>query len=428
MDITKKKHIVTSGCSYGMMANSISNVMCSAEGLEQISKKLCNDDYKIPFYISKGDVIIWDFSLRSQSSEWIADTIERSITFLLEKGVAPDDIYAFCEWTSWDRISVDKFDWLNMDDSDLEIEDESNNYGISFPSYLKNDGIFPNHDYNSYMKEWFTEINIGSSNGNIGRIGNRFYLTPTHTHPDDLKTINSKEWHSKAKEYELQVPTEVKISNYLNNIIRTQNFLKNNSIKYNFIFMQQSLSGWFRNNSILCDFTHNFKYRFQNLSDGQLFTNPGFNPTADKSTNIEEVYEPAKIKINQIDFDNIWFYKNDKYERGGIDEWAIDTFGMGCMLDDFQVKRILRKESVEPQELMTNFGYHPNIELYKLLWNTVSTNCNFFKINQLFKERLTEIIYEDLNHNGISKNGVLISRKELLRIYPGIQSPVENLI
>jgi len=420
MDLTKFKHIVTSGCSYGQMANSITNVTNSQFNTDNIIKKLCNEDYSLPYFIAKNDIIVWDFSLRSQSSEWISDTIEHAINVLLSKGIRASDIYVFCEWTSWDRISVDLYDWLNMDDTDLDVAPESINFGISIPVCLRDGNIFPIESTRDVFFPTFKEINIGSSNGNVGRIGNRFYLTPTHTHRDDFNSVKGKKWHDLAREYELTIPTEVKIANYLNNIIRTQNFLKKYNINYNFIFMQQSLSAWTRDthNFNLLEFRDDPSYRLQYIFEGDIITNQYFNPVANPSTNIEEVYLPAKTKINEIDFSNIWFYKNEKYNRGGIDEWAIDTFGIGCMLSETQVYEITSNKKVSNEDLITNFGHHPHADLYKLLWNITATNCNFFKINQTYKERLIEMIYEDLNHKGISKNGILISRKELNKIVP----------
>ena len=419
MDLKNFKHIITSGCSYGQMANSITNVTNSQFNRENIINKLCNEDHSLPYFTSKGDIVVWDFALRSQSSEWIADTIERVVGVLLEKGVDIENIYVYCEWTTWDRISVDLYDWLDIKDTDLEIESESNNFGMSFPVCLRDGNIFPIENTRDMLFPLFKEINIGSSNGNIGRIGNRFYLTPTHTHQDDFNSVNTKKWHQLAREYELTIPTEVKITNYLNNIIRTQNLLKKHNINYNFVFMQQSLGAWKRDvNNTLLEFRQNPDYRLQYIIEGNIITNQNFNPIANISSNIENVYLPAESKINEIDFENIWFYKNEKYERGGIDEWAIDTFGIGCMLNEVHVCDITSNKKVPNEELITNFGWHPNADLYKLLWNVTASNCNFFKINQMYKDRLTEMVYEDLNHSGISKNGILISRKELNRIAP----------
>jgi hypothetical protein len=422
-----------------MMANSITSVTCNQFNRDVIIKKLCDENHSSPFYLIKDNVIVWDFSLRSQSSEWIADTIEYGVSFLLNKGVTSDNIYTFCEWTSWDRISVDLYDWLDIKKEDLDIQTIDNNFGMSFPVHLKPDEIFPSSEYSKELTKLHEEINIGTSNGNVGRIGDRFYLTPTHTQEEDFESVKAQQWHRFAKEYELKIPTEVKISNYLNNIIRTQNFLKKNSIKYNFVFMQQSLSGWIRggdNMDTLYDFLNNPSYKLQFIQDDEIVTNINFKPVADKSTNIEEIYTPAKLKMNQIDFDNIWFYKNEKYERGGIDEWAIDNFGLGCMLNEYIVEKILKKEydinnpfnEISRSEVITSFGYHPNTELYKLIWNKAAFNCSFFKIDSLYKERLEEMLYEDLNHTGVSKNCILISKKELDRLSPKKINPMGKIL
>jgi hypothetical protein len=430
MHLKNFKHIVTSGCSYGQMGNSISNVTNSQFNKENIINKLCNEDHSLPYFSSKGDVVVWDFALRSQSSEWISDTIERVINVLLKNGVPIHNIYVYCEWTTWDRISVDVYDWLNLQNNDLEIEPESNNFGIGFPVCLRDGNIFPVEEARGILLPIFKEINIGSSNGNIGRIGNRFYLTPTHTHEDDFKSVKSKKWHQLAREYELTIPTEVKITNYLNNIIRTQNFLKKYNINYNFIFMQQSLGAWKRDvvNNTLLEFRQISEYKLQYIIEGNIITNENFKPVASISGNIENVYLPANSKINEIDFDNIWFYKTDKYERGGIDEWAIDNFGIGCMTHESLISDIISNKRVPNEDLITNFGFHPNSDLYKLLWNLTATNCKFFKINQIYKDRLTEMVYEDLNHSGISKNGILISKKQLNRISPTIFTPKKRVL
>lgn len=432
MDLSKFKHIVTSGCSYGMMAGSISNPVCSNSSVKSVLegidtkrtsnlKQLFGQDLSKTYFVTSGDVIVWDFAVRSQSSDWIADSLERALSFLLDKGVPSENIYCFAEWTQWDRISIDKFDWLDIKNDDLNIQSERENFGLSFPMHLREGELFEIREYSRELRQYLVEMGMGTSNGNIGKILDRFYLTPTHTHPDDMLSEKSKRWHELAMEHELSVPTETKIINYLNNIIRTQNLCKVNNIKYNFVFMQESLSVWRRTETnTLEDLYKNEQNKFMVTKDDKLIKNLQYNPTADNKTNIEEVYLPAKSKIKQIDFDNIWFYKNEKFERGGIDEWAIDTFGHGCMVSDYHVDLILNNklDEVSVHEVITAHGYHPATELYKLIWNESAFNCNFFKMDNQYITKLTKMIWEDLNHERVSKNCLLISKKELERIFP----------
>lgn len=432
MDLSKFKHIVTSGCSYGMMASSISNPICSNSSVKSVLegvdtkrnsnlKQLFGQDLSKTHFVLNGDIIIWDFAVRSQSSEWIADSLERAIDFLLDKGVPSENIYCFAEWTQWDRISIDKFDWLDMKDEDFNVQSERENFGLSFPMHLREGELFEVREYSRELHQYLVEMGMGTSNGNIGKILDRFYLTPTHTHPDDMLSEKAKKWHELAMEHELSVPTETKIINYLNNIIRTQNFCKLNNIKYNFVFMQESLSVWYRDieTTTLKHLYDDYSHKFMFARDNKLVKNLQYNPTADKKTNIEEVYLPAKSKIKQIDFGNIWFYKNEKFERGGIDEWAIDTFGHGCMISDYHVDLILNNklDEVSIHEVITSHGYHPATELYKLIWNESAFNCDFFKMDEDYINKLTDMLWQDLNYERVSKNCLLISKKELEQLF-----------
>jgi len=440
MNLAKFKHIVTSGCSYGVMPESIS--VWNGDGTDNenndlLKKKLLIDNRNVNLLSSQNkltphfelvgdDVIIWNFSLPSQSSDWIADTTETALSFLIKKNIPSENIFVFCEWTQWDRVSVDVFDWLKMEDIDFNIEKErlQSGFGIKDPIHLKNGIVSQQFKYEKDLIEYKKEIGIKAANGNIGKINERFYLTAGHTSDETFDTEKGKKWSEVAVKIEQAMSDETKINNYLNNIIRTQNLCKLHDIKYNFAFMQESLSGWKRSSdsNILYHIHDNYNYRFMLTSDSSdvLYKNLEYGPIANSTTNIENVYKSSQNKINQIDFKNIWFYKNEKFERGGIDEWAIDTFGHGCMLSGGHVNNVLNEKEILAHEVVTTLDGHPHLVFYKLLWNQVAFNCNFFKINKRYQKVLTKLILEDLNHTDITKHNILISKKHLNKILPVI--------
>jgi hypothetical protein len=68
-------------------------------------------------------------------------------------------------------------------------------------------------------------------------------------------------------------------------------------------------------------------------------------------------------------------------------------------------------------EIVPNYGEHPNLIGYILLWNKIAFNCGFVKVKPEFENFLWEKYWEDYNHDGISKYDITISKKEWTRIF-----------
>jgi hypothetical protein len=120
-----------------------------------------------------------------------------------------------------------------------------------------------------------------------------------------------------------------------------------------------------------------------------------------------------KSKMDQINFDNFWFYENERFRRGGIDEWTIDN-----LKETGYVNLTPNKldYNFHHYEIMPNHGEHPSLLSYILLWNKIALNCDFVKVKPEFEKFLWEKYWEDYNYDGISKNDITISKKEWNRI------------
>ena len=68
-------------------------------------------------------------------------------------------------------------------------------------------------------------------------------------------------------------------------------------------------------------------------------------------------------------------------------------------------------------EIVPDYGGHPNLVAYILLWNKIAFNCDFVKVNPEFEKFLREKYWEDYNYDGVSKNDITISKKEWDRIF-----------
>ena len=136
-----------------------------------------------------------------------------------------------------------------------------------------------------------------------------------------------------------------------------------------------------------------------------------FNPINDPSTDMEVVLPETRLEIEQIDFSQFWLYENEKYRRGGIDDWTIDNFK--------EVGYINLHEHAEEHlgklDMKFEYGAHPNTIPYLLLWNKVSKNCDFLKVRSDFENFMLEKYWEDYNYDGFSKNNITISKKEWLK-------------
>jgi hypothetical protein len=390
------KFIVASGCSYGVLPKSVFSPFNS------INKTIYPNKMDMNLYNQYGrnwleiddNIILLNVSLGSQGSDWQSDSTIHICQKLLECGVKSENIYVLVEWSQWRRIGIHPFNYINID---MNCFDWSKGHDFFYDYINKDNLLFKNENFS---KGIFNELEITTSNKifNIGKIKERVYISPFHMCDEKFNdSKNNLDYLLKvSKDLDEYLPLENKLKIYLNNILRTQYFLKNNNIKYNFIFMQTTLSNWHKTENGLV--YHELKSPFDS----------NFNPKNNNETDIEYVLSETKLEINQIDFSNFWLYENEKYRRGGIDDWTLDNFkevGYINLHEDFQ-------DYVMKEELVPKYGGHPNTVPYLLLWNKVTTNCDFVKVRSDFEDFMLEKFWEDYNYNGFSKNFVTISKKE----------------
>jgi hypothetical protein len=385
----KKKYIVSSGCSYGITMSSIFD--------NPINRY--SDEIK-PFLDFKFDTIYEKFcdelchievSLPSQSSEYISDSIIYTVNSLLKNGISNEDIYVFVEWTEYDRIAVHQEKYMNTEKIKWESIVKPNQWGFS-----KNIEIFSSEELNG-----------------LGKIGNLLYLNPTHTSDTLIKKLGTEEayWKSVMVEYELNIPQLSKIKRYLDNILKTQTFLKLNNIAYNFGFMQSEFSSWVMDAETLSPYKkykiniHKPYIRKQKDNINYICINKNYNPKPSITEDIEVVFPEIKVLFNQIDLENFWFYENEKYRRGGIDEWCIDTFDMFGYVDDNPIQASYGVYN------FPDWGSHPNKILYSLLHNKMCFNNKFFKVKNEWEQYITEKFFEDVNSDTMTKHYLTYSKK-----------------
>lgn len=393
------KFIVSSGCSYGLIPKAVTkpfNLINRTFNFSGMDIDLYNQYGKNWLEIEE-DVIVLNVSLGSQGSDWQSDSTIHVCEKLLEFGVKNENIYVLVEWSQWRRFNIHPFHYVNLNLQDFNWR---TNHDF-FLEHIKKDNLL--FEDRELFDRIFKDLEITTSNKiySVGKIKDRIYLSPSHVSNENFKNLGYDfEYLIKtAKELDDTFPLENKIKIYLNNILRTQYYLKSKNINYNFLFMQSTFSNWKKTE-------HGVVYH-------ELLSpfDSNFNPKNDVKCDIEVVLPETKLEINQIDFDNFWLYENEKYRRGGIDDWTLDNFKeVGYINLHEHTEKHLSKD-----DMKFEYGAHPNTVPYLLLWNKVTKNCNFMKVKSDFENFMLEKYWEDYNYDGYSKNKITISKKEWYR-------------
>jgi hypothetical protein len=390
------KFIVSSGCSYGMIPKAVFkpfNLINRTSYYNKMDMNLYNQYGKNWLEIEE-DIIVINVSLGSQGSDWQSDSTIHVCQKLLECGVKNENIYVLVEWSQWMRFNIHPFHYINLD---LNKFNWCENHNFFFEFIKKDNLLFQNIELSNKI---FNDLEITTSKSiySIGKIKDRIYISPAHVGNESFKSIGDEFDYliKTSKELDNSFPLENKIKTYLNNILRTQYYLKNNNIKYNFLFMQSTLTNWKKKENGLV--YHELISPLEN----------GFNPTNDINTDIEVVLPETKLEIDQIDFNNFWLYENEKYRRGGIDDWTIDNFKEIGYINLHEHS----EEHLSKEDMKYGYGSHPNTVPYLLLWNKISRNCDFLKVRTDFEEFMLLKYWEDYNYDGYSKNNITISKKE----------------
>ena len=393
------KFIVSSGCSYGMIPKAVIkpfNLINRTSYFNTMDMELYKQYGKNWLEIDE-DIIVMNVSLGSQGSDWQSDSTIHVCQKLLECGVKNENIYVLVEWSQWRRFSVHPFHYVNLD---LNKFDWSTFHNFFFEYVKKDDLLFQNKDLSNKI---FNDLEITTSGSiySIGKIKDRIYISPSHVGYEGFKSLGPDYDYliKTSQDLDNSYPLENKIKTYLNNILRTQYYLKNMNIKYNFLFMQSTLSNWKKDENGLV--SHELVSPLES----------NFNPISDSNTDLEVVLPETKLEIDQIDFTQFWLYENEKYRRGGIDDWTIDNFKEVGYINLHKHA----EEHLSKWDMKFEYGAHPNTIPYLLLWNKISKNCDFLKVRSDFENFMLEKYWEDYNYDGFSKNNITISKNEWLK-------------
>jgi len=403
MNINNFKFIINSGCSYGQMGESIKHPIDSGiyDNLHESIKNKIGEDW----FISDDNVVIIDVSLSSMGSEWIADSTIHTINYLLNIGVNKENIYCFIEWSQWSRIVLEPFTYTDVT-TDLSFSDRKN---FNLQQIGKNQP-------NEYLIEKFKGLGIVQCNEmhNVGKIGDMIYINPTHTYFEN-PSPDLEMFLTKSREIERSIPEEKKVKSYFDNILRTQFYLQSQQISYNFCFMQGTFTSWKEEDYGYSQWPESNHYNaFTIIQDNNIVVNKLFDSYMTSEFDIENVVPSIKTQFNLINWDKVWIYESDNFRRGGFDEWCIDSFDFGSMVQPDDVRYfILENNEFDSHRTITGFGYHPNVNLYKLLWNDIAKDCGFFKMNQKWCKEIEELFWDDINSNKPTEHGLTLSKKYL---------------
>lgn len=449
MNLNDYKYIITTGCSYSVMAKSLVDV--SNFSIYQHYQQ--HNSFRSKFVSPYSDVIVIDVGLSSHGSNWQADSIIYTIDKLLSLGIQSENLYCFIEWSEWGRVAFNN-DYIikpNWDDIKfLKYTGQYGNMGLfhlnvethttvynSFNDIHNNQDGEEIRNPNRYSEvAWFIEDAIQIRHNpdlpQLARIGDVVYISPNHVgntigkgHPEfDM-------WFDEATRKEKELSQDYRIKNYLDNILKTQWFLESKNVKYNCTTIYSQFSKWDNAELGLKKIRHLKEFVKGDLFDPSTFEIQKENFFSDGPQADMSVHWPAyKHLIDKIDFSNWWIYNSDLFRKGGIDEYAIEQWGGGIYTSMNQIpspdpERIM-KISVNVQ--LPQFGHHPIMPVYLLLWNEISSNCDFLKINDEYEDWLRSAMKEDMECDELTKHGIMISTKYLPALYSDKLKINDNII
>lgn len=393
MNIQNFKFIIASGCSYATTLSSLENRL--------LDVKLDTTD----------NLIFIEIGCASQSSDWAVDSIKYAVDKLLEIGVKTENIYCFVEWTQIERISITQPTILH-EFFNINYAKEKGNKHFYIKSNIDNS--------NKIIESLYELMNVRSLQDvhNIMSIEKLWYINPTHTDKNDIlkfDNIDLEVAYTEMLEYELRIPIETRVKDYLDNILTLQSYLKNKQIPYNFVSMQSQFSAW----DIDSNYIHVHKYTLNQNRPAYVQNNKlKINPNLQSKLNITsaddlvEVFPQFEYLITKIDFNNWWFHTSNFYRYGGIDEYALETFGLyGYLTTEYDLKNVTNELDIF--HVTPSFGYHPHAFVHVLLTNEMMFNNPFFKVSDETILRINSMVNDDINSKNITKHNLTISKIEL---------------
>jgi hypothetical protein len=389
MNLNNYKYIVASGCSYATTLSSLE--------VKNLDVKLDTSD----------NLIFIEVGCASQSSDWAYDSVIHTIETIFKLGVKPENIYCFVEWTQIERITINQAAYSHqLLNNNIAKEKYKNRH-----FYIKgNDNVVIQQLYDSLNIKCLQDVH------NIMSIDGLFYINPLHTDPTDISKLNDIDFEfyfNIGLEYELRIPFEVRVKKYLDNILNLQRYLKSNLIDYNFAMMQSQFSAWAGgNNDNIVHKYESYLNKPMIINDGILKQNIKFKKNLDISEkdDLVNIFPQFNSLFNKIDLSNWWFYNKGGYRYGGIDEYALEEYGVYGYLSTCQDARF--DMELNPERFIASFGYHPHPFVHVLLVNEMLFNNKFFKVSDETITKIKDMVTEDINSKNKTKHNLAISKVE----------------
>jgi len=382
-DLSQYKFIVSSGCSYGMIPQS----------LQQYKDK---NLYKID-----NDCVIIDLQRDSQSAHYSCDSIIHTIEVLLKYGAKPEKIFVINEWTSWDRTHM-----VLPQSATSQMLKKSEYYPLNVIRTNNDDGLInfindilgfkmAKFDYNEHCPIVF--------------INSLIYVNPSHLNVGDYRKTNYHFWIKFYQEQHHNIQNETLINDYFGCILKLQYYLKHKNIEYKFHFMHSVFSNFFtdRNGDVYQNFEsrHLWDDKTNSIIHNENQFEEFYNSLSEDN-DIINAFPPISDKVNQIDFSKIWFYEDDKVRFGGVDEYVITNFPyFGYSSKYFEPEHL--KYTVEM------FNNHPQNILYLFIANEVLENCSFIKFDYEKMNKLKEDIFDEVYRGNDLTNNYFLTLSTL---------------
>jgi len=388
MNLNNYKYIVASGCSYATTISSLE--------VKNLDVKLDTSD----------NLIFIEVGCASQSSDWAVDSVTYTIETLFKLGVNPENIYCFVEWTQIERITINQPAYSHQLLNDNIAKEKKDRH-----FYIKGkDNVVIQQLYDSLNIKCLQDVH------NIMSIDGLFYINPLHTDINDILKLNDIDFEfyfNVGLEYELRIPMEVRVKKYLDNILNLQRYLKSNLIDYNFAMMQSQFSAWANgdNDIVVHKYTLNpNKPMLLNNNKFKVTTKFKENLNISESDDLVSIFPQFNPLFNQIDLNNWWFYNKGGYRYGGIDEYALEEYGVHGYLSVSQDARF--DTELNPERFIASFGYHPHPFVHVLLVNEMLFNNKFFKVSDETITKIKNMVNEDINSKNKTKHNLAISKVE----------------
>ena len=306
-------YIINTGCSYGVMFRSM---------------KEFTDGNDTDFYVI-------DLHCDSHGSTYQKRSVIYTVSKLLKSGITPNNIYVITEWSQPNRL----FTELPIEFCE-EIFTDYNHAEKTFILDNKLNRVEDDFDFDFVRKYKSLSVIFGDS----------VYTNPD---TDDFTYFDNRDIQWYLTQHQLNNHISHKpidrFENYLTDILDLQNFLKSKNIDYSFFLMNNTFEGY------VDDVLHRY-------TDGEMYDELSKDTIIIPDLTNDKLIKDFSSYLNSvwglIDFSHFHFYKTERFNYGGIDEYSMEKFG-----------HIAYTSCANPWDIpddgyVTSFGAHPHDSVY----------------------------------------------------------------